>query len=74
MKYYEKALKGKYAVQVSVPLRGYFFEMRLSKAKRVRREYVSVPLRGYFFEIAVEEGRHRAEEEAGFRPLTGIFF
>ena len=57
---------------VSVPLRGYGFEM-LTKIMVIRELDVSVPLRGYGFEMS-DKFEDKAAKQEGFRPLAGIWF
>ena len=59
--------------EVSVPLRGYGFEITGFEPATHGLEIVSVPLRGYGFEIKLGRGEslHRRQ---GFRPLAGIWF
>ena len=57
---------------VSVPLRGYFFEIAQHQPVQGLCRQVSVPLRGYFFEIIYNP--RSIGIFTRFRPLTGIFF
>ena len=57
---------------VSVPLRGYGFEIPLYILLRIIFNNVSVPLRGYGFEIMNK--KMEGKLKYGFRPLTGIWF
>ena len=59
---------------VSVPLRGYGFEIGLIKMKQNTINMVSVPLRGYGFEIDIIMYNVKIKPERGFRPLAGIWF
>ena len=60
-----------HAENVSVPLRGYGFEI-MAKVVKKTVIVVSVPLRGYGFEM-IADGTVTVEEDR-FRPLAGIWF
>ena len=55
---------------VSVPLRGYGFEIIPNRHKGRRLSKVSVPLRGYGFEML--ENATKRPDSRRFRPLAGF--
>ena len=60
---------------VSVPLRGYGFEIGVnSYSLRLRTKAVSVPLRGYGFEIALSVYQRRSCSKSVSVPLRGYGF
>ena len=59
--------------EVSVPLRGYGFEMYTDLILAGFIQIVSVPLRGYGFEINPKR-KWNVPNKSCFRPLAGIWF
>ena len=57
---------------VSVPLRGYGFEIAIRLGEQRIAAIVSVPLRGYGFEMKLLISL--GERATCFRPLAGIWF
>ena len=63
----------RYGKIVSVPLRGYGFEMFFREHLKSLSGNVSVPLRGYGFEMFLKGVVPHGEQHC-FRPLVGIWF
>ena len=73
LKFSEVAAYVEAQMLVSVPLRGYGFEIGRSLSGCWVRINVSVPLRGYGFEIFTMSAVKLSIVD-GFRPLAGIWF